>query len=152
MAIVLSLVGFVSLLRPNAVTDPEGSIGWYVKAAEAGDRGAMVYLARAYGEGAGVAKDEREAMAWYRKAAEAGDNHAILQRDVHELEGRQQIAREPLRRTARKALLLLDLHCSLCPLSADEPKAVSCTCSWSLCGVCFHKSSRTLDCMHTLCR
>ncbi|MBE3039526.1 MAG: sel1 repeat family protein [Chloroflexi bacterium] len=47
------------------------------KKAEAGDGNAMTNLGVMYGDGRGVAKDEREAVSWYRKAAESGNAGAM---------------------------------------------------------------------------
>jgi TPR repeat protein len=62
-------------LRTQAMSE-EGKD--YLKAAEAGDAGAMLNLGHLYKYGNGVRKDHTEAVAWYRKAAEAGNANAMF--------------------------------------------------------------------------
>jgi len=53
-------------------------LGWYRKAADAGNADAQLYLGFAYQQGKGVTQDYSEAVRWFRKAANAGDAEAQL--------------------------------------------------------------------------
>jgi TPR repeat protein len=55
----------------------------YMDAAEQGDATAQTNLGRCYGEGIGVARDDRQAVRWYRMAAEKGDAQAQRQLSLH---------------------------------------------------------------------
>ncbi len=55
-------------LRTRARKDPEGDVfALMMQAAEAGNPAAIKYIANAYQNGVGVAKDENRALAWYEK-------------------------------------------------------------------------------------
>lgn len=51
---------------------------WIEAEAQGGNTDAQMRLARAYGAGVGVAKDEGAANAWFERAALAGNGHALL--------------------------------------------------------------------------
>ena len=50
---------------------------WYLKAADAGNAAAMVYIGNKYYYGQGVSQDYGKAMEWYLKAADAGKATAM---------------------------------------------------------------------------
>ena len=54
------------------------AVKWYRKAAESGSHEAQCNLAKCYGDGIGVEKDEAEARKWYRKALAQGSLWAKL--------------------------------------------------------------------------
>lgn len=56
--------------------EPEKSVCWFKKAAEAGDATAMFNLGLHYAKGHGVKRDFGQAVEWMRKAADAGDDDA----------------------------------------------------------------------------
>ena len=55
--------------------DPE-VVKWFRQAAEGGDALAQFWVARMFGQGLGVPKDEREAVKWYKRAADQGNSSA----------------------------------------------------------------------------
>ena len=57
--------------------DPNESLRWYRRAAEAGSTGAMEYLGEEYAFGTHVPVDRAESMKWYRRAADAGSPQAM---------------------------------------------------------------------------
>lgn len=54
-------------------SDPEGSMGWFKRAAEAGNVRAMKNVAAAYSMGQGVGIDKTVSAEWYSRAADQGD-------------------------------------------------------------------------------
>jgi TPR repeat protein len=56
--------------------DEESSMGWYLFAADLGDRDAQVNCGFSYREGRGVDRDIVKAVKWFTKAANAGDPEA----------------------------------------------------------------------------
>ena len=56
----------------------EEGLRWIQKAAAAGERGAQIYLAKAYEDGDGVDKDAARARVWYAEAGLSGDVSAML--------------------------------------------------------------------------
>ena len=70
LATLVALVGF----QPGLAGNPD--IEQLRQGAKQGNAEAQYALGRAYGEGQGVAEDDREAVKWYRKAAKQGHPEA----------------------------------------------------------------------------
>ncbi|MBI3434435.1 MAG: sel1 repeat family protein [Proteobacteria bacterium] len=65
-------------IAPSAITlgfaqDDRKAIGWYRKAADAGNTDVMTFLGQHYTSARGVERDHVEAARWYGRAAERGD-------------------------------------------------------------------------------
>jgi TPR repeat protein len=68
----------ISAKKYYALQQYSQALPLFVKAAEAGNGEAAVYLGFMYANGqGGLPKDEAQAVSWYRKAADAGDAQAL---------------------------------------------------------------------------
>jgi hypothetical protein len=68
-----NLGGMYAEGRGGLRKDEVQAVGWFRKAADAGDASGMSNLAFMYREGrGGLPKDEAQALSWYRKASDAG--------------------------------------------------------------------------------
>jgi hypothetical protein len=73
----MRVMGLMYLNGRFATKNVGEGVRWILKAANAGDVGAMVTVAQAHENGRGGPKDVRKAVEWYRKAADVGDATAI---------------------------------------------------------------------------
>lgn len=70
-------LGFAYRDGTNVAADFETSVGWFIKAVEAGDGHSMIHVGRMYAD---YLHSPSKAVAWYLRAAEAGftESHVAL--------------------------------------------------------------------------
>ncbi|MDQ8184290.1 tetratricopeptide repeat protein [Pelagicoccus sp. SDUM812002] len=66
------------LKRGGESNDLKASFAWYMKAANLGDTGAMVFVAFAYREGTGVEQNPTKAAEWFERAIDHGDLRTLV--------------------------------------------------------------------------